>query len=58
MTAAQSDLLRKFTELAFDESAEMGWQVASRGKAGCNDEALVVKKDLQNDWLESSGTLF
>ena len=31
MIAAHSELLRKFTELAFDESAEMRWEEARPG---------------------------
>jgi hypothetical protein len=57
MRMAHSDLLRRFTDLAFDESAEMRWQESRRPEAD-NVDAGAPETDLQNELLESSGNPF
>jgi len=47
MTTAHSDLLRKFTELAFDVGAEVRWQ-----------ETQAAEADLQNDLVETPNEPF
>jgi hypothetical protein len=58
MMAAHSALLGKFTELAFDESAEMRWQESRPTEADNIDVGLATETDLQNDVMESSGNPF
>lgn len=52
MTAAHAGLLRKFTEFAFDESAEMRWQESQPTKADNIGVGPPTEKDLQNDLVE------
>jgi hypothetical protein len=58
MTAAHSALLRKFTDLAFDESAEVRWQESRATEADNIDVGPATGTDLQNDLIESSGNPF
>ena len=59
MVAAQSALLRKFTELACDESAEMRWQESERPVEADNiDVGPVTETDLQSDLMEAPGNPF
>jgi len=58
MIAAHSGLLRKFTELAFDESAEMRWQESRPMEADNMDVGPATETDLQSDLIEASGDPF
>jgi hypothetical protein len=58
MTAAHSALLRKFTDLAFDESAEVRWQEAQPTEADNIAVGPVAETDFQGDLIESSGNPF
>ena len=59
MVAARSGLLRKFTELAFDESAEMRWEESNRPTEADNiDAGPATETDLQSDLIEASGNPF
>ena len=58
LTAAYSALLRRFTDLAFDESAEMRWQEARPTEADNIDVEPVTEMDLESDLVESSGNPF
>jgi hypothetical protein len=58
MMAAHSALLRKFTELAFDEAAEMGWQESRPAEAYNIDVGPAAETDLQSDLIEASGNPF
>ena len=58
MMAAHSDLLRKFTELAFGESAEAHWQQSVPAEADNIDVGPVTETDLQGDLMEASGNPF
>ena len=58
MMAAHSELLRKFTELAFDEAAEMGWQESRPTEADNIDVGPATETDLQGDLMEASGDPF
>ena len=58
MTAAHAALLRKFTELAFDESAEMRWQESRQTEADNIDVGPATETDLQSDLIESSSNPF
>jgi hypothetical protein len=58
MTAAHSALLRKFTDLAFDESAEMRWQESQSAEADNIDVGSAPGTELQNDLIEASGNPF
>jgi len=53
--AAHSALLRKFTELVFDESAEMCWQESRPMEADNMDVGPAAATDLQGDLMEASG---
>lgn len=55
MMAAESALLRKFTELAFDEAAEMLWQESRPMEADDIDVRPATETDLQSDLIEASG---
>ena len=55
MIAADSALLRKFTELAFDEAAEMRWQASRPAEADNIDAGSATARDLQCDLMEASG---
>ena len=56
--AAHSALLRKFTELAFDEAAEMRWQESRPAEADNIDVGPATETDLQSDLMEPSGNPF
>ena len=58
MMAAHSDLLRKFTELGFDESAEARWQESRATEADNIDVGPATETDLQSDLIEVSGNPF
>jgi len=58
MNAADSDLLGKFTELAFDEAAEMCWQESRPMEADNIDVGPATETDLQSDLIEVSGDPF
>jgi hypothetical protein len=58
LTAAQAGLLRKFTELAFDESAEVRWEESRPTEADNIDLGPLTETELQNDLLESTGHPF
>ena len=58
MTAAHSALLRKFTELAFDESAEARWQESRPTEADNMDVGPATETELQSDLMEASGDPF
>ena len=58
MIAAESGLLRKFTELAFDEAAEMRWQESRPAEADNIDVGPTTETDLQGDLIEASGNPF
>jgi hypothetical protein len=58
MTAAGSALLRKFTDLAFDESAAVRWQESQPTEADNIDVGPVTAADLQADLGEASGNPF
>jgi hypothetical protein len=58
MTAAHSALLRKFTDLAFDESAEVRCQESMPTEADNIDVEPVTETALQNDLTEASGNSF
>lgn len=60
MVNVQSDLLRKFTDLAFDEGAEMRWQEAQPVERSTGlDECLADagQKFCQGDWPSVLGPL-
>jgi hypothetical protein len=52
MLAAHSALLREFTQLAFDESAEARWQ-ESRPTEADIDVGPATRTDLQSDLIEA-----
>ena len=58
LRAVNSMLLRKFTELAFDEMAEARWQESMPAEADNIDVGPVTAEDLQTTLLESSGNPF
>jgi len=58
MIAAHSALLRKFTELAFDEAAEMRWQESRSMEADNIDVGPATETDLQSDLIEGAGNPF
>jgi hypothetical protein len=58
MMAADSALLRKFTELAFDESAEERWQESQSAEADNIDVGPARETDLQSDLIEAPGNPF
>ena len=58
MIAAHSALLGKFTELAFDEAAEMRWQESRPTEADNMDVGPATETDLQGDLMEASGDPF
>ena len=58
MIAAHSALLGKFTELAFDEAAEMRWQESRPAEADNIDAGPATETDLQSDLIEASGNPF
>jgi len=58
MIAAHSALLGKFTELAFDETAEVRWQESRPAEANNIDVGPGTETDLQGDLIESSGDPF
>jgi hypothetical protein len=58
VTTTYSDLLRKLTDLAFDESAEVRWQESQRTEADNIDVEPVAETDSQNDFFESGENPF
>jgi hypothetical protein len=52
---AHSDLLRKFADLAFDESAETPWRESQRTEPDKVDVAGVPGEESQNGLFESAG---
>ena len=58
LQAVNAMLLRKFTELAFDEMAESRWQESRPAEADNIDVGLVTNADLHDDLFESSGNPF
>ncbi len=48
----------KFTELAFDEAAEMRWQESRPTEADNMDVGPATETDLQGDLMEASGNPF
>jgi hypothetical protein len=58
MTMAHSDVLWKFTDHAFDESAEMRWQESQRGEGDNVDVGSRTETDMQNELFESLGNPF
>jgi hypothetical protein len=58
MRMAHSDLLRKFTDLAFDESAEPRWQTSQRTEAESINVGPVTETYLQNELFESAENPF
>jgi hypothetical protein len=58
MIAAHSALLGKFTELAFDEPAEMRWEESRPMEADNIDVGPATETDLQGDLMEASGNPF
>jgi hypothetical protein len=51
-------LLLKFTELAFDEAAEVRWQESRPAEADNMDVGPATGTDLQGDLMEASGNPF
>jgi hypothetical protein len=58
MKAVNSMLLRKFTELAFDDMAQMRWEESQPAEADNIDVGPLTAEDLQTTMLESSGNPF
>jgi hypothetical protein len=58
LAAVNSMLLRKFTELAFDDMAEVRWQESQRAEADNIDVGPLTDADLQEDLLERSENPF
>jgi len=59
VVAAKADIgparTLKFTDLAFDEWAEMRWQESRSTEADNMDVGPAIETDLQNDLIEASG---
>jgi hypothetical protein len=58
MTSAHSSLLRKFTDLAFDESTAVRWQESQPTEADNIDVGPATATDVQADLVEASGNPF
>ena len=58
LAAVNSMLLRKFTELAFDDMAEARWQESQPAEADNIDVGPLTGADLQEDLLEPSENPF
>ncbi len=58
LVAVNAMLLRKFSELAFDELAQMRWQESQPEDADNIDVGPLTEADLQEDLLEPSGNPF
>lgn len=58
LAAVNSMLLRKFTELSFDEMAEARWRESKPAEADNIDVRPLTAEDLQTTLLESSGDPF
>ncbi len=56
--ASERRLLRKFTELAFDETAEMRWQESRPAEADNMDVGPATETDWQSNLMEASGNPF
>jgi hypothetical protein len=53
MATVHSDLLRKFTDIAFDESAQVRWEESQREKA--DDTGGEPEVDLQSHFIGVGG---
>jgi len=58
MTAAHSALVQKFSDLAFDEAADVRWRESRPTEADNIDVGPVTEAGLQGDLLEPSGNPF
>ena len=58
LLSVNADLLRKFTELAFDEAAEARWQRLERREADNIDVGPLTADDLQGELLANSDNPF
>lgn len=58
LAAVNSMLLRKFSELAFDDMAQVRWQESEQREADNIDVGPLTEADLQDDLLERSGNPF
>jgi hypothetical protein len=58
MMAAQSGLMRKFTELALDEAAAMRWKESEAGEADNIDVGPAEETDLENELFETTDDPF
>lgn len=58
MVAVNSALLQKFTDLAFDEAADMRWYESEWAEADNIDVGPLTTDDLQKDLLETSDNPF
>ena len=58
LVAVNSMLLRKFTELAFDDMAQVRWQESQPAEADNIDVGPLTEEDLQATMLESSDDPF
>ena len=58
MISAHSALVRKFTELAFDEPTEMRWQESRPAEADNIDVGPVTETELSDDLTETSSNPF
>ena len=58
LVAVHSMLLRKFTELAFDDMAQMRWQESQPAEADNIDVGPLTEADLQEDLLKPSENPF
>jgi hypothetical protein len=58
LAAVNAMLLRKFTELAFDDMAQMRWQESQPSEADNIDVGPLTDADLQEDLLEPSENPF
>jgi hypothetical protein len=58
LAAVNAMLLRKFSELAFDDMAQVRWQESEQREADNIDVGPLTEADLQDDLLEPSGNPF
>lgn len=58
MTAAQGGLLRKFTDFAFNESAEMRWQQSMPTEADNIDAGPLPGSESQDNLMGFTGNPF
>jgi hypothetical protein len=52
LATVQSDLLRKFTDIAFGESAESRWRESQRAETKMVGAGLVIETDMQERLFE------